>query len=124
MRIISIFAMIVSLLCVSCKTEYIEVPIDKVRTEYKTITKYDSIYNRDSIYIKEKGDSIIIEKYKYVYNIAVKRDTVSKIDTITTVKTIVKEKEVNKLYTWQLILMVVGGAGLVFSVYRIIRLIK
>ena len=105
-------------------TKYVEVPVDRVQTEYKTITKYDSIYNRDSIYVREKEDTLIVEKYKYLYNTTFKTDTLTRIDTVTSVKVIEKEKEVNQLYTWQIILMVLGGAGLAYCIYKIVKLIK
>ena len=64
---------IVLLLCISCKTkyQYVEVPKETIKVEYKDKLIHDSIYNIDSVYIKEKNDTIYHFKtkiqYKYKY---------------------------------------------------------
>ena len=72
----------------SCKT--IEVSKDKTvidstkNTSKEIITKHDSIYiyHRDSIFIKQKNDTVFIEKWNTKIERLIKRDTVIKIDTI------------------------------------------
>ena len=76
------------------------VPVETVRTEYKIkdSIRYDSIYRLDSVYIKEKGDTVFQEKYKYLYKYLFinKTDTVCKTDTIR-----VPYPVEAKLTTWQ-----------------------
>ena len=52
---------------VSCRTQY--VPVETVRTEYKTrdSIRFDSVYQRDSIYMLVKGDTV----YQYKISICI-----------------------------------------------------
>ena len=54
------------LLC-GCRTEY--VPIESVRYDSVMIEKLmrDSVFVRDSVYLREKGDTVYVEKDRYVY---------------------------------------------------------
>lgn len=56
------------------------VPVETVRTEYKVrdSIRYDSIYRLDSVYVEAKNDTVIKEKYKYLY----KYLFVNKTDTL------------------------------------------
>lgn len=62
------------------------VPVETIRTDslYLTIHERDSIHIQDSVYIREKGDSVIVDKWHIVY-----RDR-----TICDTAYIEKEKEV------------------------------
>lgn len=120
-----IVAILMVVLFYSCATtKYIEVPVDRVKIEYRDRTLIDTLIRNDSIVIREKGDTIFLEKYKYLYRIKEVRDTVNITDTITTVKTVEVTKEVNKLYTWQTILMILGGSGIVLLIYKLINFIR
>lgn len=62
------------------------VPVESVRVEYKTrdSIRYDSIYRLDSVVIQAKGDTVYLEKYKYLnrYLFVNKTDTVLRCDTV------------------------------------------
>jgi hypothetical protein len=58
------------------------IPIETVKTEYRNNTVRDSIYQLDSIYIKEKGDTLIMERYRYFYKDKFIRDSIFINDTI------------------------------------------
>lgn len=105
-------------------TKYIEVPIDRVKIEYRNSISVDTIYRNDSTIIREKGDTIFLEKYKYIYKVKELRDTINITDTTTVTKPIEVVKEINKLYTWQIVLMVLGGVGIIILVYLIIKKFK
>ena len=105
-------------------TKYIEVPIDRVKIEYRNSISVDTIYRNDSTIIREKGDTIFLEKYKYIYKVKELRDTINITDTTTVTKPIEVIKEINKLYTWQIVLMVLGGVGIIILVYLIIKKFK
>lgn len=112
-------------IAVSCgTTKVIEVPVDRVRTEYIDRHSIDTVIKNDSIIIREKGDTIFLEKYKYLYKYVNRTDTVLKTDTITKVQTVEVVKEVNKLRSWQVILMVCGGGLIALGGYKLIKLIK
>ena len=121
----SIVVILMVLLISSCTTtKYVEVPIDKVKIEYRDKTKIDTLIQKDSIVTKLNGDTIFLEKWKYLYKVKEVRDTVAKTDTITTVQTIEVEKKVNELRNWQIILMVLGGGFIMLCVYKILRQFK
>lgn len=112
-------------LFLGCKSvKYVEVPVDRVKIEYRDKTKIDTLIQKDSIITQLKGDTVFLEKYKYLYRIKEVRDTVAKTDTITTVQTIEVEKKVNELRNWQIILMVLGGGFIMLCVYKLLRQFK
>ena len=81
----AILILIAILLLTSCKSvEYVEVV--KVRTDTTYITKQqrDSIWLHDSIHIKERGDTMLIERWHTKYIEKVSHDTtyVATHDTI------------------------------------------
>ena len=99
-------------------------PVDKVRIEYRDKVSIDTFIKNDSVVIKEKGDSILIEKIRYVYRIKELKDTIAVTDTITKVNTVTVEKKVNELKQWQLILMIAGGVGILLTGFRIYNKLK
>lgn len=80
---ISMLVFIIFMLA-SCRTEYI--PVESVRYDsiYFAKLQKDSIYIQDSIYIKEKGDTVFVDKFKYVYKYVNLQDTcyIEKKDSI------------------------------------------
>ena len=120
-----LIVILVSLLLSGCaSTKYVEVPIDRVKIEYRDRTLIDTLIRNDSVIIREKGDTIFMEKYKYLYRIKEVKDTINITDTITKVQTVEVIKEINRVHNWQIILMVLGGAATAFGLYKLIRLIK
>lgn len=105
-------------------TRYIEIPVDRVKIEYKNRMSIDTLYRNDSTIIREKGDTVFLEKYKYIYRAKELKDTINVTDTITVIKTVEVTKEVNKLHDWQVGLMVLGGATIAFGGYKLIKFIK
>ena len=120
--LISILLIIVFCSCAS--TKYIEVPVDRVKIEYRNSVSIDTIYRNDSTIIRENGDTVFLEKYKYIYKVKELKDTVNITDTITVVNTVEVTKEVNKLYNWQIVLMTLGAFAIVILLYGVIKWIK
>jgi len=85
------------LITVGC-TRMVYIPIGAVKTEYKNKLSIDSIYLYDSVHVKEKGDTVIIEKYKYSYRDRLRADTVIQKDSIRVPYPVEVEK---KLTWWQ-----------------------
>ena len=108
------------LLFIGCATTQY-VPVEVTKVEYVNKETIDSIYVRDSIFVREKNDTIYLEKYKLVYRDRIIQDTIIKMDSIPTIKTVEVIKEVNRIKEWQIILMVMGG---VFVAYIILRIKK
>lgn len=120
--LISILLIIVFCSCTS--TKYLEVPVDRVKIEYRNSVSIDTIYRNDSTIIRENGDTVFLEKYKYIYKVKELKDTVNITDTITVVNTVEVTKEVNKLYNWQIVLMTLGAFAIVILLYGVIKWIK
>lgn len=53
------------------------VPVETIRTDslYLTVHERDSIHIKDSVYVKEKGDSVLVDKWHIVYRDRTIRDT-------------------------------------------------
>ena len=119
-RLVYIIMLLILAACfISCRTQYI--PVESVRTEYKTrdSIRIDSIYQRDSIYTLVKGDTAYQYRYKYLYRyLTINRtDTILKNDSIRVPYLV--EKKLNR---WQSIKMELGGwaFGVVISFILII----
>ena len=124
MKNLIVIILLIILLGSCTSTRYIEVPVDRIKIEYRDKTKIDTLIQKDSIITLLKGDTVFLEKYKYLYRIKEVRDTVAKTDTITAVQTIEVEKKVNELKNWQIILMVLGGGFIMLCVYKILHQFK
>lgn len=108
----------------SCKTVYRD--IHHYDTVYLSKTKYDSLYLYDSIYIKEKGDTIYIDRthFKTIYRNLT--DTIYKY-SVDTVKVPVIEKKVvetNKLNWWQKVLCWIGVVSILTAIFFVYKKIK
>lgn len=120
-----LIVILVSLLLSGCtSTKYVEVPVDRVKIEYRDRTLIDTLIRNDSVIIRERGDTVFMEKYKYLYRTKEVKDTINTTDTVTVVKPVEVVKEVNRVHNWQIILMVLGGVAAAFGLYKLIRLIK
>ena len=124
MKNLIVIVLLIILLGSCTSTRYIKVPVDRIKIEYRDKTKIDTLIQKDSIIILLKGDTVFLEKYKYLYRIKEVRDTVAKTDTVTTVQTIEVEKKVNELKNWQIILMILGGGFVMLCIYKILRQFK
>ena len=110
---------------ISCTTtKIVEVPIETIKTEYIEQVKYDSIYSRDSIYIMQKGDTVYNNKVQYLYKYKYLRDTINITDTIPTIVTVKDTQYINKLYTWQKLLITVGIGFVLYWIVRLVIYIK
>jgi len=97
----------------ACKTRYIPMPYETIKTEYRDKYHRDSIYSLDSVIIREKGDTVYLEKYKYLYRDREVKDSIFVNDTIREAYPVEIVKEVNRLENWQIGLMMIGVGALV-----------
>ena len=116
--------LLIVVLCSCAPTKYVKVPIEKTKIEYKDRLSIDTVIQHDSTIITMLGDTVYLEKYKYIYKVKELRDTINITDTTTVTKPIEVVKEINKLYTWQIVLMVLGGVSIIILVYLIIKKFK
>ena len=98
---------ILCLVMCSCRSvQYVPVEVVKTDTTYINKVQRDSIYQLDSIYIRDKGDTVLITKTKYIYRDKLIRDTVyaSRVDSIQVPYPVEKE-----LSRWEQFRLDVGG---------------
>lgn len=118
-----IAVLFVSALLFSCKTKYVEIPIEKIKTEieYRDKVKRDSIYTHDSVIIHSKGDTIWLEKYKTLYKEKLRIDSVEVEKIVLQDKPVIVEKP--KLY-YPKVLVILAIFGIVAIGYRVYKIIK
>ena len=95
-----VIALILVLLLSGCATKVVTVP--EIHTEYvyrtDSFLQRDSIYVNDSVFVREKGDTVWIERYKTLYRDRW-RDVV-RVDSVVEVDSIPYKVEVEKSLTW------------------------
>ena len=122
---------VLALVCFSCKTRYIteteykEVPVVMHDTIAKNIWRIDTTFVKDSVYFAIKGDTVYKERYNTLWKIKVAHDTINKVveKPVEVFRNSVKTetKEVNRLYWWQKVLMIIGGASLMYLFVQIYK---
>ena len=125
---------VLALVCFSCRTKYItqteykEVPVVMHDTVAKNIWRIDTTIVKDSVYFAVKGDTIFKERYNTKWRIKVAHDTINKVveKPVEVFRQSVKTetKEVNRIYWWQNVLMIIGGASLIYLVVQLGKLWK
>lgn len=75
--VLLLIAMTSIAIAVSSCTSTRYVPVESVRTDsvYLTIHQRDSIYQRDSVIIRQAGDTVYVDKVRYLYRDRLVRDT-------------------------------------------------
>lgn len=115
MRSKIIIMILVLMAMASCKTvKY--VPVEKVQHDSIYITQHqrDSIYLHDSIHIREKADTILIEKWHTRYVEKIVRDTLIQIERDTIPQPYPYEVEVPaQLSWWQQTRIRVGNVAMI-----------
>ena len=122
---------VLALVCCSCKakyitqTEYKEVPVVTHDTIAKNIWRIDTTIVKDSVYFAVKGDTVFKERYNTLWKIKVAHDTINKVveKPVEVIHNSVKTetKEVNRLYWWQKVLIIIGGASLIYLIVQIYK---
>ena len=120
--VILALVMLAVVLC-GCKTKYIteteykEVPVVMHDTVAKNIWRIDTTIVKDSVYLAVKGDTIYKERYNTKWRIKMAHDTINKVvekpgEVLrTSIKT--ETKEVNRIYWWQKVLILLGCTSLI-----------
>ena len=128
---------VLALVCCSCKTRYIteteykEVPVVLHDTVAQNIWRIDTTFVKDSVYFAVKGDTIFKERYRTKWRIKMVHDTIfTSSDKRTHEDKPVETKhnteksdikEVNRIYWWQKVLMIIGGASLIYLIVQIYK---
>ena len=122
---------VLALVCFSCKTKYIteteykEVPVVMHDTVAQNILRIDTTIVKDSVYFAINGDTIFKERYNTKWRIKVAHDTINKVveKPVEVLRTSIKTetKEVNRLYWWQKVLILLGCASLIELIIQIYK---
>lgn len=113
--------LLIILLLTSCKhIEYVPVETVRTNTVIETQLMYDSIHVHDSVYIKEKGDTVLIERWHTKFVDRLRTDTMycSRTDSIQVPYPVEK-----KLTRWQQICIDYGKIMLGATVLLVIFII-
>lgn len=119
--------MFMALLLMSCKVhEYVEVPVETIKTEYIYNGRVDSIVVKDSIDRYINGDTVILYKNHIQYRYINRTDTIVRTDTIPKITEVkIKETvEVNRLKWYQESLMWIGGVAMLLSFLYLFYVLK
>ena len=125
---------VLALVCFSCRTKYIteteykEVPVVMHDTVAKNIWRIDTTIVKDSVYFAINGDTIYKERYNTLWRIKVAHDTINKVveKPVEVLRTSIKTetKEVNRLYWWQKVLILLGCTSLIELIVHIYKFWK
>lgn len=128
--VILALVMLAVVLC-GCKTKYIteteykEVPVVMHDTVAKNIWRIDTTIVKDSVYFAVKGDTIYKERYNTKWRIKMAYDTINKVveKPVEVLRTSIKTetKEVNRIYWWQKVLILLGCASLIDLIVQIYK---
>ena len=105
--ILSIITILLMSAIWSCRSvQYVPVEVIKTDTTYINKIQRDSIYQLDSVYIRDKGDTVLITKTRYLYRDKLIRDTVymNHVDSVQVPYPVEKE-----LTRWEQFRLDVGG---------------
>ena len=111
----------VCLMIVSCRSvKY--VPVETVKTDSVYVNKVqrDSIRLQDSIFVFVKGDTVRIEKYKYLYRDRVVVDTVRLVERDSVQVPVPVEKELSRWQRWKLDLGGFAMAAIIITVLVVV----
>ena len=96
-----LFFSVIATMLYSCKSvKYI--PVETTKIEYRDNFVRDSIYRYDSVFVKDKGDTLILEKYRYLYKNCIVKDSIFINNTIRVPYPVEVIKQVKApLTSWQ-----------------------
>lgn len=121
-NLLYIILLMLAICLTSCRSIK-HVPVDTVKTEYKTrdSIRFDSIYEHDSIFLFVKGDTVYKEKYRYKYRYL----TINKTDTVMLTDSVQIPYPVEKQLTrWQQMKIELGGwaVGVIVILFIVLML--
>ncbi len=114
----------VAIVLYSCKTpQYM--PIETSKIEYRDNFVRDSTFRYDSVFVKEKGDTLILERYRYLFKNKVVRDSIFMNDTIRVPYPVEVVKQVKKpLSSWLNFQMWCGRIALILALIILIYFVS
>lgn len=93
-------------------TKTVYIPQETVRTEYQDRYLRDSIYLHDSVYVRDRGDSVFVDRWHTQYIDRLRVDSFLRTDTIREPYPVEKIVYVNKTAWYQDMLIWIGLGAL------------
>lgn len=99
------------------RVQYVPVPSVRHDTAYINRVERDSVFRYDSIYVRDKGDTVYLEKYKYLFVDKLVHDTlyINQNDSVRVPYPVEKQ-----LTRWEQFRLDVGGYAIVCVVIIIL----
>mgnify|MGYP007115408385 CR=1 FL=1 len=112
---------------VGCKTREVVVTVPEYHADTLYVAKVerDSVFVQDSVWVREKGDTVLVDRWHVSYKERVRVDTVyeHQIDTVAKVVEVPgKASDTKKVTWWQRVRMTFGDIALVLIVAGIVIL--
>ena len=122
---------VLALVCFSCRTKYItqteykEVQVVMHDTIAKNIWRIDTTIVKDSVYFAIKDDTIFKARSNTKWRIKMAHDTINKVveKPVEVLRTSIntETKEVNRIYWWKKVLILLGCASLIDLIVQIYK---
>lgn len=120
--IAAVIALVITMFCPSCKVQDC-IPETIVRDSIVTEYKLDSIYlyEKDSIFIKEKADTVFVNKYvtRYKDVLKIERDTIWQENKVVEVKEVQYVPTFVKVMAW-----IGGGLSLLLLIWVVLKVYR
>ena len=102
LALLAVGLLVLTLFASCTTTKYVEVERVSHDTTYVSKHSRDSIYLHDSVHVKEKGDTVWVERWHTQWRERTKTDTVykSRVDSVPAPYPVDKRVEVEKQLTW------------------------
>lgn len=116
-----LFVLAVLSMMAGCKqVQYVPVVTILHDSIYLTQMQRDSILRYDSVYVADKGDTVWLEKFKYLYRDRWRVDTLVSVRTDTVSVPYPVER---KLTRWQRVKIEAGGYAIVVGAFAVLAVI-
>ena len=113
--------LLMSITCSCTRTVYQDHDVIHHDSIYVTAQSVDTILQRDSVHVLERGDTVRITEYKYIYKVKERTDTFfrDRVDTFLMKKNIVKYKtKTVKKKDWEFV-VISFFLGLILGVFSL-----
>jgi len=115
----ALFLILAAMLVAGC-TKTLYVPVESVRTEYRDVHLRDSIYRYDSVYVRDRGDTLFIDRYQRIYVDRYLRDSVILRDSVAVPYPVPGEPVyIYKTHWYEATLIWIGVLAIVFLIGRL-----
>ncbi len=106
------------------RTLYVPVETEKIRSEERHVYSRDSVFLKDSVFLREKNDTVYVDRVRYHFRDKYLYDTILIRDSVTVpvfVETVKKERYIPRFYRW---CMGLASGVLVYALFRLRKFLR